>query len=250
MTERPVVIVTGASRGIGAETALLAGEAGYAVVVNYASSEAAANGVVDRIEAAGGVAVAVKADVGSEADIMALFAETDRRFGRLDALVNNAGIVGRLSRVEAMSAERISDMFRINVLGSFLCAREAVKRMSVRHGGRGGVIVNLSSKVASIGGAEQYVDYAASKAAIDTFTLGLGREVAADGIRVNAVRPGIIDTEIHASAGAPDRVARSVDIIPMKRGGSAREVADVILYLMSDKASYITASTLDVAGGR
>lgn len=250
MTERPVVIVTGASRGIGAETALLAAEAGYAVVVNYAASRDAAEAVVSRIEAAGGEAFAVQGDVGREPDILALFAETDRRYGRLDALVNNAGIVGRMTRVEHMSWDRVEEMFRVNVLGSFACAREAIRRMSTRQGGRGGVIVNLSSKVASIGGADQYVDYAATKGAIDTFTLGLGREVAAHGIRVVSVRPGIIDTDIHASAGAPDRVANSGSLIPLGRGGSAREVADAILYLMSDRASYITAASLDVTGGR
>jgi len=250
MSERPVVIVTGAGRGIGAETAVLAAEAGHDVLVNYAVSEAAAHSVVARIEAAGGNALAVRGDVGEEADIMAMFETADRHFGRLDALVNNAGIVGPMMNVEMMDRTRIERMFRINVVGSFLCAREAVKRMSTRNGGRGGVIVNLSSKVAAIGGAGQYVDYAAGKAAIDTLTLGLGREVAADGIRVVAVRPGIIDTDIHASAGAPDRVAQSADLIPMRRGGSAREVADAIVYLMSDKASYITATTLDVTGGR
>jgi NAD(P)-dependent dehydrogenase (short-subunit alcohol dehydrogenase family) len=192
----------------------------------------------------------VRADVASEADILAMFAAVDERWGRLDGLVNNAGVVDRSARVDEMSLERLERMFRINVTGAFLCAREAVKRMSTRHGGKGGAIVNLSSAAATLGAPGQYVDYAAAKGAIDTMTIGLAREVATEGIRVNAVRPGIIDTDIHASGGEPERVAKMRDAVPMKREGSALEVAHAILYLLSEEASYSTGAILDATGGR
>ncbi len=244
------VLVTGGSRGIGAAVSIGAAKAGWRVAVNYVSDKAAADAVVAEIEKAGGEAFAVKGDVGSEADVLAMFAAVDDRWGRLDGLVNNAGVVDRTARLDEMSADRFERMMRINVTGSLLCAREAVKRMSTKHGGRGGVIVNLSSAAAKLGSPAQYVDYAASKGAIDSFTKGLGIEVAAEGIRVNAVRPGIIDTEIHASGGEPDRVEKARGAVPMKREGSAQEVADVILYLMSDQSSYVTASIVEVTGGR
>jgi len=245
-----VLLVTGGSRGIGAATCRLAGAAGYRVAVNYATNEAAADAVVATIRAGGGEAVKIRGDVGSEADVLAMFAAVDEAFGRLDAFVNNAGVVDMKARVDQMSAARLERMMRINVVGSFLCAREAVRRMSTLHGGKGGAIVNLSSAAAVIGGSGQYVDYAASKGAIDTLTVGLSREVAAEGIRVNAVRPGIIDTEIHASGGEPDRIAAMREGIPMKREGTAEEVAEVVLWLLSDAASYTTGSIVNVSGGR
>ena len=243
------MIVTGGSRGIGAATSRLGARAGYAVVVNYAANAEAAESVVAAIEAAGGEAIAVKGDVGIEADIMALFEAADR-LGTLKLLVNNAGIVDRGSTLAEMSVERLERMFRINVTGSFLCAREAVKRMSTAKGGSGGAIVNLSSAAAKIGGGGQYIDYAASKGAIDTFTVGLAREVAAEGIRVTAVRPGIIETEIHASGGAPNRVAEIAPGLPLRRAGTAEEVAAAIMWLASDAASYSTGAILDVSGAR
>lgn len=206
MTQARSMLVTGGSRGIGAAVCRLAAEAGYRVAVNFASNEQAANAVVADIAAQGGEAFAIRGDVGSEADIMAMFAAVDQRFGRLDALVNNAGVVDQKARLDEMDAARFERMMRINIVGSLLCAREAVRRMSTRHGGKGGVIVNVSSMAAKLGGAGEYVDYAASKGAIDTFTVGLAREVAPEGIRVNAVRPGMIATEIHASGGQPDRI--------------------------------------------
>ena len=244
-----VAIVTGGSRGIGRACCLQLGRAGYTVVVNYASNAEAANWVVREIESAGGKAVAVKGDVAHERDILALFAEADK-LGQLKVLVNNAGITGLANRLDEMSAERLSHLFAINLTGSFICAREAVKRMSTRHGGTGGAIVNLSSAAAVHGAPGVGVDYAASKGAIDIFTVGLGREVAAEGVRVNAVRPGIIDTEIHASMGFPDRVATIRDSLPMKREGTADEVANAIVWLASDAASYVTGAILNVAGGR
>jgi NAD(P)-dependent dehydrogenase (short-subunit alcohol dehydrogenase family) len=244
------VLVTGGSRGIGAATSILAAKVGYRVAVNYAANEAAAQKVVGEIEAVGGEAFAVKGDVGSEADVLAMFEAVDKRFGQLDALVNNAGIVDAKARVDEMSVERIERMMRTNVIGSFLCAREAVKRMSTRHGGKGGVIVNISSVAATLGSAGDYVDYAASKGAIDTMTIGLAREVAAEGIRVNAVRPGMVETEIHASGGQPDRVERVAGSIPMRRAGTPEEIAEAILWFLSDGASYATGALLTVSGGR
>ncbi|MBV8620705.1 MAG: SDR family oxidoreductase [Curvibacter sp.] len=245
-----VMLVTGGSRGIGAATALLAARQGYAVAVNYASHSLAADEVVRQIRAEGGQAMAVQADVADEAQVLAMFARVDARFGHLDALVNNAGVVDVSARVDQMEVARLRRMFDINVIGSFLCAREAVRRMSTRHGGRGGAIVNVSSAAARLGSPGQYVDYAAAKGAIDTFTLGLAKEVAAEGIRVNAVRPGLIETDIHASGGLPDRVRELAHQVPMQRGGSADEVAQAILWLLSDAASYTTMALLDVSGGR
>lgn len=245
-----VLLVTGGSRGIGAAICRLGAKAGYRVAVNYASNKAAADALVAEIKAGGGDAVAVRGDVGKETDIVAMFGVVDRAFGRLDAFVNNAGIVDVKARVDEMDVSRLERMMRINVVGSFLCAREAVKRMSTRHGGSGGAIVNISSAAATLGSPGEYVDYAASKGAIDTFTIGLAREVALEGIRVNAVRPGIIDTEIHASGGQPDRIERFRDLLPMKRAGSADEVAGAVLYLLSDAASYTTGAILNVSGGR
>ncbi len=244
------LLVTGGSRGIGAATALLAAKHGYAVAVNYATHSAAADEVVRKIRAAGGRAFSVQADVAVEKDIMAMFKKIDIEFGRLDALVNNAGVVDQTSRVDAMTMARLQRMFAVNVFGSFLCAREAVKRMSTRAGGIGGAIVNVSSAAARIGSPGQYVDYAAAKGAIDTFTIGLAKEVAAEGIRVNAVRPGIIETDIHASGGLPNRARDVAPQVPMQRAGSAEEVAQSIVWLLSDAASYTTGALLDVAGGR
>ena len=244
------LLVTGGSRGIGAATALLAARQGYAVAVNYATHSAAADEVVRKIRAAGGRAFSVQADVAVEKDIMAMFKKIDIEFGRLDALVNNAGVVDQTSRVDAMTMARLQRMFAVNVFGSFLCAREAVKRMSTRGGGIGGAIVNVSSAAARIGSPGQYVDYAAAKGAIDTFTLGLAKEVAAEGIRVNAVRPGIIETDIHASGGLPNRAHDVAPQVPMQRAGSADEVAQSIVWLLSDAASYTTGALLDVTGGR
>ena len=242
-----VMLITGGGRGIGAASARLAAERGYAVCVNYRADEASARKLVDEI---GNKAIAVQGDVASEADVVRLFKTVDQKLGRLDVLVNNAGIVDRSSRVEAMSAERIQRMLAINVTGSFLCAREAVKRMSTRHGGKGGAIVNVSSMAAKLGGAGDYVDYAASKGAIDTLTVGLAREVGAEGIRVNGVRPGVIRTEIHATSGDPGRVERIGSVAPLQRAGEAEEVARTILWLASGEASYITGALLDVSGGR
>lgn len=245
-----IVVITGGSRGIGAATARLAAQRGYAVCISYASNEAAARGVEAEVKKLGARALAVKADVSIEADVVRLFQAVDRELGRLSALVNNAGIVDVSTRVENISAARLQRMLAINVVGSFLCAREAVKRMARRHGGRGGAIVNLSSAAAKLGSPGDYVDYAASKGAIDTFTVGLAKEVAADGIRVNGVRPGVIRTEIHASSGDPARVDRIGAAAPLGRAGEAEEVAQAILWLLSDEASYTTATLLDVSGGR
>ena len=246
----PVLLVTGGSRGIGAAVSVAAAQHGWAVAVNYASNKEAAEAVVATIREAGGEAIAIPGDVGKPEDIKSIFATIDAHFGHLDGLVNNAGIVGVIQRLDEMTPERIDRMFRINVTGSMLVAAEAVRRMSTRHGGKGGVIVNVSSLAATLGGGGQYVDYAASKGAIDTFTVGLAREVAAEGIRVNAVRPGIIDTDIHAAAGLPDRARDIAPQLPMKRAGTADEVADSILYLLGPHASYITGALLDVSGGR
>jgi NAD(P)-dependent dehydrogenase (short-subunit alcohol dehydrogenase family) len=245
-----VLLVTGGGRGIGAATALLAARRGYAVAVNYAHNSLAADDVVRTIRAGGGTAIAVQADVGDEAQVLAMFEKIDAKLGRLTALVNNAGVVDMQARVDAMSVARLERMFRINVIGSFVCAREAVRRMSTRHGGAGGAIVNISSGAARLGSPGQYVDYAASKGAIDTFTIGLAKEVAAEGIRVNAVRPGLIDTDIHASGGMPERATELAPTVPMQRTGSAEEIANAIVWLLSPEASYTTMALLDVTGGR
>ena len=245
-----VLIVTGGGRGIGAATARLAAEHGYSVCVNYRKNQAAAEAVVSEIMAAGGVALAVRADVASEPEVVRLFETVDARLGPLSALVNNAGILEKQTRVEELDAARIDRVFATNVRGAFICAREAVRRLSTAHGGRGGAIVNVSSRAAQLGAPGEYVDYAASKAALEALTVGLAREVAAEGIRVNGVRPGIIYSEIHADGGEPGRVDRLGPTLPMRRGGNAIEVARAILWLLSDEASYSTASFIDVSGGR
>ncbi len=250
MSARGVVIITGGGRGIGAATARLAAKKGYAVCVNYLRDRTAAESVVHEIRSAEGRAIAVAADVSSEKDVLNLFQESDRSLGPLTALVNNAGIVERQSRVEAMDAPRLQRVFATNVVGSFLCAREAIRRMSTKHGGKGGAIVNLSSGAARLGSPGEYVDYAASKGAIDTMTIGLAKELAAEGIRVNCVRPGFVHTDIHAAGGEPNRIERLRDGIPMKRGGKPEEVARAVLWLLSDEASYSTGAILDVTGGR
>jgi NAD(P)-dependent dehydrogenase (short-subunit alcohol dehydrogenase family) len=246
----PAVLITGGSRGIGAATARELAVAGYAVVINYRRDQAAAEQLVAELAATPAPVIALQADISSEAEVVNLFAQIDDEFGRLDALVNNAGILQPQSRLEAMSAERIARVLQTNVTGSMLCAREAVKRMSTRRGGRGGAIVNLSSMAARLGSAGEYIDYAASKGAIDSFTIGLAAEVAAEGIRVNAVRPGIIHTDIHASGGEPGRVERLGPRQPLGRGGFPEEVAHAIHWLLSDQASYTTGSFIDVSGGR
>jgi NAD(P)-dependent dehydrogenase (short-subunit alcohol dehydrogenase family) len=245
-----VLLVTGGGRGIGAATAQLAAERGYSVCVNYRANRAAAESVVATIEAASGSALAVQADVSSEPDVIRLFETCDARLGPLTALVNNAGILERQTRVEHIDAARLQRVFATNVTGAFVCAREAVKRMSTTHGGAGGAIVNVSSRAAQLGAPGEYVDYAASKAALDALTIGLAKEVAGEGIRVNGVRAGIIYTEIHADGGEPGRVDRLGPTLPMKRGGHAIEVARAILWLLSDEASYSTGTIIDVAGGR
>ncbi|QPC86032.1 SDR family oxidoreductase [Mesorhizobium sp. NBSH29] len=244
------LLVTGGGRGIGAAICRIGAARGYRVAVNYAENDAAAKSLVEDIESAGGTAFAVRGDVGSEPDVLAIFEAIDRKWGRLDALVNNAGVVDRKARIDEMSAARIERMMRINIVGSLLCAREAVKRMSTRHGGQGGAIVNLSSIAATLGGSGEYVDYAASKGAINAFTIGLSKEVATEGIRVNAVSPGIIDTEIHASGGQPHRVEAMREFVPMKRAGTAEEIAHAVLWFLSDEASYATGSVMNVSGGR
>lgn len=245
-----IALVTGGSRGIGRATALLLAQEGYTVAVNYHSNKPAADGVVAEIIAQGGHAFAVQADISDEAQVQAIFACIDEKPEPLTALVNNAGILFQQGRVEQLSAERINRVLATNVTGYFLCCREAVKRMSTQHGGRGGAIVNVSSAAARLGSPGEYVDYAASKGAVDTLTTGLALEVAADGIRVNGVRPGFIYTEMHASGGEPGRVDRVSSAIPMRRGGQPEEVAQGIVWLLSDKASYVTGSFLDLAGGR
>ena len=240
-----VMIITGGGRGIGAATARLAAKRGYAVCVNYARDRASAEALAREIKG-----IAVQADVAREPDVLKLFEETDRKLGKLSVLVNNAGIVDRAARVDELSLARIERMFAVNVTGSMLCAREAVKRMSTRHGGQGGSIVNLSSVASRIGAPGQYVDYAAAKGAIDVFTLGLSKEVGGEGIRVNAVRPGVIKTEIHASGGEPGRAERIGATAPLGRAGEAEEIASAILWLASDEAAYVSGAILDVAGGR
>lgn len=246
----PVALITGGSRGIGAATALLCARRGYRVAVNFQTNARSAQEVVTQIRAGGGEAVAIQADVADERQVMDMFMRVDRELGPLSALVNNAGIVDMAARVDGMDLVRLRRMFDTNILGSFVCAREAVRRMSTRHGGRGGAIVNVSSVAARLGGPGQYVDYAASKGAIDTFTVGLAREVATEGIRVNAVRPGIIETEIHASGGQPDRARQMAPQVPMQRAGHADEVAQAIVWLLGEEASYATGAIIDVAGGR
>jgi NAD(P)-dependent dehydrogenase (short-subunit alcohol dehydrogenase family) len=245
-----VMIITGGSRGIGAATADLAGKRGYAVCVNYRHNRAAAETVVAAIERAGGRAIAVAADVAVESEVAQLFETVDKTFGAVTALVNNAGVLDRQARLEEMDATRLNRIFTTNITGCFLCAREAVRRMSTRHGGKGGAIVNVSSGAARLGSPGEYIDYAASKGAIDTLTIGLAKEVAAEGIRVNAVRPAFIYTDIHASGGEPGRVDRIKELVPMKRGGQPIEVANAILWLLSEEASYSTGAFIDVTGGK
>jgi len=247
---RKVLLVTGGSRGIGAATSLLAAQKGWAVAVNYTANSQAADDVVAQIKKAGGEAMSVQADVANEEQVLAMFEKVRSTLGPLQGLVNNAGVVDVSARLDQMSMARWRRMFDINVLGSMLCAREAIRQMSTLHGGQGGSIVNLSSAAARLGAPGQYLDYAAAKGAIDSFTLGLSKEVAAEGIRVNAIRPGLIDTEIHASGGLPNRVKDLEHLVPAKRGGTAMEVAHAIVWLLSDDASYTTMSFLDVSGGR
>ncbi|MBU6194870.1 MAG: SDR family oxidoreductase [Burkholderiales bacterium] len=246
----PVLLITGGGRGIGAAVARLAAAQGWDVALNAVRDMASAQAVAAEVQALGRRALAVQADVSNEAAVQALFTRVDAELGPLRGLVNNAGVVDIAQRVDEMSLARWQRMFAINVQGTFLCTREALRRMSTQHGGTGGSIVNLSSAAARLGSAGQYVDYAAAKAAIDTFTLGVAREVAHEGVRVNAVRPGIIDTDIHASGGQPDRVQRMAPQVPMQRAGTAEEVAQAVVWLLSDQASYTTGSVLDVAGGR
>ncbi|MFN4163825.1 MAG: SDR family oxidoreductase [Ferrovibrio sp.] len=244
------ILITGGSRGIGRATAIMAGQRGWSVGVNYAGNEQAAQDTVQAVQAAGGRAIAIKGDVAVEADVIAMFDTVEQAFDKLDGLVNNAGIVAPTADLADMSIERLKRLFDTNILGSFLCAREAARRMSIKREGRGGAIVNLSSAAARIGSPNLFVDYAASKGAIDTFTIGLSKELGPEGIRVNAVRPGIIETDIHASAGEPDRAARLAPTVPLRRAGTADEVAEAIIWLLDDASSYVTGALLDVAGGR
>jgi len=245
-----VVLITGGSRGIGAAAARMAALQGYSVCISYLSNRSVAEALVEEIAGLGSNAMAVQADVSRESDVLRLFEAVDERFGTLSALVNNAGILEQQMRLDQMDVERLNRIFTTNITGSFLCAREAVKRMSTRYGGQGGAIVNVSSAAARLGSPNEYIDYAASKGAIDSMTLGLSKEVAAEGVRVNAVRPGIINTDIHASGGEPGRVERLKSSVPMQRGGEAEEVASAILWLLSDEASFTTGALLDITGGR
>ncbi len=247
---QPIMLVTGGSRGIGAATALMAAARGWQVALSYQRNAAAADQVVQQIRSQGGSAIAIQADVGVEADVLRMFAQVDRDLGPLDALINNAGMLETQTRLDQMDVDRWLRVLNANVIGSFLCAREAVLRMSNRYGGKGGVIVNLSSAAARIGSPNEFIDYAAAKGAVDSMTIGLAKEVAAEGIRVNAVRPGLIYTDIHASAGEPGRVDRAKSGVPMQRGGTAEEVAEAILWLASAQSSYVTGTLLDVTGGR
>lgn len=244
------ILITGGSRGIGRACAIMAGQRGWSVGVNYAGNAAAAEDTVKAVRATGGQAFAIKGDVAREADVIAMFEASEKAFGKLDALVNNAGIVGHKQPFAEYSFERLQRMFEVNVLGAYLCAREAARRMAKSRGGRGGSIVNMSSIAARLGAPGEYVDYAGSKGAVDTMTLGLARELAPDGIRVNAIRPGLIDTEIHASGGQPDRAARLGATTPMGRAGTAEEVAEAAIWLIENESDYLTASLIDVAGGR
>jgi NAD(P)-dependent dehydrogenase (short-subunit alcohol dehydrogenase family) len=249
-TNNKIALITGASRGIGAASALAAAKLGFDIALNYANNQQAAQEVAEQVRALGRNAVVLQADIGNQAEVLQLFSSVDEQLGTITALINNAGILENASRLDAMSVERWERVFRINVFGCFMCAKEAVKRMSSLHGGQGGSIVNISSVAARMGSPFEYVDYAASKGAVDTMTLGLAKEVATEGIRVNAVRPGLIYTDIHASGGEPNRVDRLSALIPMKRGGSAQEVADVVAWLLSDQSTYVTGTTIDVSGGR
>ncbi len=246
----PVLLITGGGRGIGAATARLAAARGYAVAINYRHDASTANALVDQIRAEGGIASAFAADVGEEAEVTGLFEAVERTLGPLAALVNNAGVLETQMRVEAMDAARIRRILATNVVGPLLCCREAIRRMSTRHGGQGGAIVNVSSVAARTGSPGEYVDYAASKGAVDTLTIGLAQEVAGDGIRVNAVRPGFIHTDMHASGGEPGRIERVKAFVPMKRGGQPEEIAHAILWLLSAEASYCSGALVDIAGGR
>lgn len=245
-----VMLITGASRGIGAATARLAARQGYALCLNYHQNEGAASQVLQQVRAAGVSAITIKADVADEGQVLHMFEIVDREFGRLDVLVNNAGMLEQQMRLEQMDAARWTRVLGANVIGSFLCAREAIRRMSTQHGGQGGSIINLSSIAARLGAPGEYIDYAAAKGAIDSMTVGLAKEVAGEGIRVNAVRPGVIHTDIHASGGEPDRIERVKASVPMGRGGQAEEIAEAILWLASEQASYTTGALLDVSGGR
>ena len=245
-----VVLITGGSRGIGASTAILAAKKGWTVCISYRSRHSEADIVLDQIKKHGAQALAIKADIGREEDILSLFETLDTEFGRLDALVNNAGVIAHQSKLVDMSATRLQEIFNINVVGNFLCAREAIKRMSTNNGGDGGSIVNLSSAAARIGSPNEFIDYAASKGALDTMTLGLSKEIAQEGIRVNAVRPGLIETELHRDAGDINRPEKLKQFIPMRRAGRANEVANSIVWLISEEASYVNGALIDVAGGR
>lgn len=247
---KPIALITGASRGIGAATARLAASRGYDIALNYLHNAASAEALAAEVRTLGRRAITIQGDVAIEADVLRMFAEVDTKLGRLTALVNNAGVLDKQTRVQDMSVERMQRIFNTNVLGSFVCCREAVKRMSTANGGSGGAIVNLSSRAAALGAPGEYVDYAASKGAVDTLTIGLAKEVAAQGIRVNAVRPGIIETDIHASGGEPGRPARLGPLIPMQRSGTAEEVAQSIVWLLSPASSYVTGALLDIGGGR
>lgn len=245
-----VLLVTGGSRGIGAATARLAGARGYAVAVNYVRNQEAAEAVVADIAQAGGTAIAVAGNVAIEEDVLRIYASVDEQLGRLTALVNNAGILDRQARLDEMEAARMQRIFATNIFGAFVCAREAVRRMSTRHGGAGGAIVNVSSAASRLGSPNEFIDYAASKGALDTLTIGLAKEVGTEGIRINGVRPGLIHTDIHDDSGNPNRIAHFTPGVPMQRGGTAEEVAQAILWLLSDEASYVTGATIDVTGGR
>jgi len=245
-----IMLITGASRGIGSATAILAAQRGYMVCINYLKNTDVANALVKKITSSGGNAIAIQADVSNESEVVTLFKKIDSEFGAIHALINNAGVLDKQMRVVDMNAARIERMFKSNVLSCFLCAREAIKRMSTENNGAGGSIVNVSSRAAILGAANEYVDYAASKGAVDTLTIGLSREVANQGIRVNAVRPGLIETEMHASGGEPGRVKRLAYTLPMQRGGQPEEVAAAILWLLSEEASYVTGAFIDVSGGR